>query len=338
MPAFTLAHLSDLHVTPVRVRRPGDILNKRVLGVVSWSLRRRKEYRPEVLAALIDDLHTQGPGHVVITGDLTNVALEDEFSASLPWLQKMGGPQRVSLIPGNHDTYTRRSESCPWAYWGDYMRSHILPDTWSGPTRLPPDFPPTEFPTLRTCGPVALVGVSTARATAPFSASGTVGQTQLDRLERLLHALANTPLCRVVLIHHPPQPIALTARRRLTDAADLRAVLAKTGAELILHGHVHRTVRASIPGPWGPIPVVGVPASAAIGRRPQRRSRYHLYRIVSYGTANGRPRFQITLTARGYDPKTASFHHAAEQPLSPGLTLDSSTNLALEAEQSAQRV
>ncbi len=338
MPAFTLAHLSDLHVTPVRVRRPLDFLNKRFLGALSWSLRRRREYRPEVLAALVSDLHTQGPDHVVITGDLTNIALEDEFSASLPWLQKLGGPQQVSVIPGNHDTYTRGSESLPWTYWADYMRSHIPPDTLPDPALRPSDFPPTEFPTLRTSGPVALVGVSTARATAPFYASGTIGRTQLDRLERLLGALAHTPLGRVVLIHHPPQPIAISARRRLTDAAAFRAVLAKTGAELILHGHMHRTVTASIPGPWGPIPVVGVPASAAIGRRPQRRSRYHLYRIEPHGAVNGRSRFQITLTSRAYDPRTASFHPAAEQELSHGLTLDSGASLELEAKQSAQRV
>ncbi len=338
MPTFTLAHLSDLHVTPVRVRRPLDFLNKRFLGALSWSLRRRKEYRPEVLAALVDDLHAHGPDHVVITGDLTNIALPDEFSVSLPWLRKMGGPQHVSLIPGNHDTYTRKSEASPWAYWGDYMRSHIPTETLPDPALLPSDFPPTEFPTLRICGQIALVGVSTARATAPFYASGTIGQTQLDRLERLLHALANTPLCRVVLIHHPPQPIAIAARRRLTDAADFRAVLARTGAELILHGHVHRTVMASIRGPWGPIPVVGVPASAAIGRRPQRRSRYHLYRIKPHGEVNGRRHFQITLTARGYDSGTTSFHHAAKQNLSHYLTLDSSTNLELEAKQSVLRV
>ena len=335
MPAFTLAHLSDLHVTPVGVRRPLDFLNKRLLGALSWSLRRRKEYRPEVLAALVDDLHAQGPDHVVVTGDLTNIALQDEFSASLPWLQKLGGPQQVSVIPGNHDTYTRGSESFPWAYWGDYMRSRIPTDTLPDSALPPPDFPTADFPTFRICGPLALVGVSTARATLPFYASGTIGRAQLDRLERLLSVLANTPLGRVVLIHHPPQPIAISARRRLTDAAAFRAVLAKTGAELILHGHMHRTVTASIPGPWGPIPVVGVPASTAMGRRPQRRSRYHLYRIEPHGEGNGRIRFQITLTSRAYDPRTTDFHHFAEQELSHGLTLDSAASLGLEAKQSA---
>ena len=335
MSAFTLAHLSDLHVTPIRVRRPLDFLNKRFLGALSWSLRRRKEYRPEVLAALVDDLHAQGPDHVVVTGDLTNIALQDEFSASLPWLQKLGGPQRVSVIPGNHDTYTHGSESFPWAYWEDYMRSSIPTDTLPDPAMLPPDFSTADFPTLRICGPLALVGVSTARATLPFYASGTIGQTQLDRLERLLSALGNTPLGRVVLIHHPPQPIAISVRRQLTDAVAFRAVLAKTGADLILHGHMHRPVTTSIPGPWGPIPVVGVSASTAIGRRPQRRSRYHLYRIEPHGERHGRKRFQITLTSRAYDPRTTGFHHFAELELSHGLTLDSAASLELEAKQSA---
>ena len=315
MSVFTLAHLSDLHVTPVRVRRPADFLNKRLLGALSWSLRRRKEYRPEVLAALVNDLHTQGPDHVVITGDLTNIALKDEFSASLPWLQKLGGPQHVSLIPGNHDTYTRKSESSPWTYWSAYMRSHTPADTMSDPPVLPPGSPATEFPTLRTCGPIAIVGVSTARATAPFYASGTIGEVQLGRLEQLLSALAKTSLGRVVLIHHPPQHIALSARRRLTDAAAFRAVLAKAGAELILHGHIHTTVKASIPGPDGPIPVVGVAASAAIGRRSHQRSRYHLYRIEPQGEVNGRVRFQITMTSRAYNPRNTCFQHYDEQGL-----------------------
>ena len=62
------------------------------LGALSWSLRRRHEYRPEVLAALVADVQAQESDHIAITGDLTNIALEDEFTASLPWLQKLGGP------------------------------------------------------------------------------------------------------------------------------------------------------------------------------------------------------------------------------------------------------
>lgn len=319
MSVFTLAHLSDLHVTPVRFWPPSDFVNKRVLGALSWSLRRRKEYRPEVLAALVQDLHAQEPDHVAITGDLTNIALADEFAASLPWLEKLGGPQHVSVIPGNHDTYTHTSESFPWTYWSAYMRSATLQPSVPDPPACPSS--PTEFPTLRTCGPLAIVGISTAQATAPCYASGTIGQAQLSRLEQLLDALAKTSLCRVVLIHHPPQDSTVSVRRRLTDAAAFRTILATAGAELVLHGHIHRTVKASIAGPDGPIPVIGVRASSAIGRHPDRRAHYHLYRIVSPDTrqetngSSSSPRFQITLTTRAYNPADGNFLHHAEQIL-----------------------
>ena len=123
MPAFTLAHLSDLHVTPVRGRRPAAFLNKRMLGALSWAVRRRWEYRPDVLAALLDDLHAHAPDHVVITGDLTNLGLADEYADALTWLERLGGPRRVSLIPGNHDIYTSESAAYPWTYWAEYLRS-----------------------------------------------------------------------------------------------------------------------------------------------------------------------------------------------------------------------
>ena len=317
MSVFTLAHLSDLHVTPIRVRRPLDFVNKRVLGALSWSLRRRHEYRPEVLAALVADVQAQESDHIAITGDLTNIALEDEFTASLPWLQKLGGPQHVSVIPGNHDTYTPKSEAFPWTYWAEYMCSRMPSEMMRGAPGLPSGSA-TVFPTVRVFGQLAIIGVSTAHATAPFCASGTVGPPQLSRLERILRTLANTSLCRVVLIHHPPLDLPVSARRRLMDAAAFRAVLADAGAELVLHGHIHRTVKASIPGPHGPIPVVGVRASSAVGRRPHRRSHYHLYRIEPQQAQQeeGRSaRFRISLATRAYDPTTHSFQHHTEQVL-----------------------
>lgn len=308
MSVFTLAHLSDLHATPVKVRHPAEFFNKRMLGFLSWSIRRRREYRPEILAALVDDLRAHAPDHVVITGDLTNLGLEDEYVDSLAWLRQLGGPQRVSLIPGNHDTYTSKSETLPWSYWMDYMRS----DASVG---LPSAMHPAEFPTVRIYGRVAIVGVSTARATAPFLASGAVGQIQLQRIEELLGQLTDTSLCRIVLIHHPPDESIASARRRLTDAAAFRRVLVKTGAELILHGHTHRTVTTTIPGPHGSIPVVGVRAASAVGRRPQRRASYHLYRIEPDTPGAERPRFRIAVTMRVYSPIDRGFRSMAERSL-----------------------
>ena len=68
----TLAHVSDLHATPVEVRRVADFLGKRALGWLSWRLRRRHHHRPEALEALAADLRATAPDHTAVTGDVTN--------------------------------------------------------------------------------------------------------------------------------------------------------------------------------------------------------------------------------------------------------------------------
>ncbi len=53
-------------------------LSKRQLSAWSWR-RRRAVQRPEILAALREDLQARQPGHVVVTGDITNFSLPGEF-------------------------------------------------------------------------------------------------------------------------------------------------------------------------------------------------------------------------------------------------------------------
>jgi 3',5'-cyclic AMP phosphodiesterase CpdA len=94
---FSVGHISDLHATPVWVERASQLLNKRFLGWLSWNLRRSKLYRPDVFQALIDDLRAAALDQVVVTGDLTNVALEHEFVAAREWLERIGSAEQVSV-------------------------------------------------------------------------------------------------------------------------------------------------------------------------------------------------------------------------------------------------
>ena len=270
---YTLAHLSDLHTTPVRVMNPLVLLNKRILGWLSWTLRRQKEYRPEVLQTLIADLHQQPHDAVVVTGDLANISLEEEFLAAVPWLQQLGSAKNVFIIPGNHDAYIPMPYARSWKHWEAYLQSDEAQRANGTPHEG------VVFPTVRVREPIVLIGVNTAFPPASWlAANGSVGPQQLERLEQLLQQFATTNLCRIVLIHHPPDE-DIETRRRLTDTAAFCEVLRKTGAELVLHGHLHRTVLRSIPGPKGPIPVVGVRSASAIGSQPKKRARYHLYHI-----------------------------------------------------------
>lgn len=298
---FVLAHLSDLHATPLRFERPADLANKRLLNWISWRMRRSFDHRPEVLDALVEDLDALEPDHVAVTGDLTNAALESEFVDALPWLEALGGPARVSLVPGNHDAYVPVPRERSWDLWAAYLRSDRDLEV--------------AFPSLRVRGPVAVVGLCSAVPTLPLLATGRLGAEQLERLEKLLDDLAETALCRVVLVHHPPLSGVVSPRCALRDAAALRRVLARSGADLVLHGHRHRSVFERVEGPDGVIPVVGTRSASYLGRSEHKRAQYHLYEIEPMAGSDPRPRFRIRVRVRGYDPESGRFVDAGERAL-----------------------
>src|SRR6266705_648952 len=104
---FLLAHLSDPHIGPLPTPRPAELAGKRALGFLNWHRRRRAIHRPEVLDLLARDLAAAGADHIVVTGDLVNLALAAEFAPARAWLGRLGPPDRVTLVPGNHDAYVR---------------------------------------------------------------------------------------------------------------------------------------------------------------------------------------------------------------------------------------
>jgi 3',5'-cyclic AMP phosphodiesterase CpdA len=262
--------------------------SKRVLGWLSWHVRRRRRYRPAVLEALLADLARTAPDQLAITGDLTQIALEPEFREAAAWLARFGAPDRVHAIPGNHDAYAAVPWERGWQLWSDYLAGD------AGEADA--------FPSVRVRGEAATVGVCTAEPTPPFAATGRVGAEQLAGLDAVLERLGAARLCRVVLIHHPPVSGLTSRRRSLLDADEFGAVLRRRGAELVLHGHLHRTTRASLSGPHGPIPVLGVPSASHGGPSPRRTAAYHLYDIE-----RARDGFSIRRRVRAYDPATGNF-------------------------------
>src|SRR6185503_5777923 len=151
-----------------------------------------------------------------------------------------------------------------------------------------------------------LVGVSSAVATGDLGAWGQIGEAQLARLEKILTAPELRELVRVGLVHHPPVLHKDGEHRNLRDRAALAAVLARTGAELVLHGHDHADQRAELPGPGGrPIPIIGGGSASYTGSA-ERRSRYNLYEIA--GGA-------ITWVTRAHDEATDAFREVRRERL-----------------------
>ena len=269
MTAFTLAHLSDPHLPPLPAARFRDLAGKRVLGYLHWTRKRHKFHRRDVLDTLVSDMQAQAPDQIAVTGDLINLALEAEFAPSRAWLESIGTPNRVTVVPGNHDAYVRATQHRFAEAWRDYLVGD----------QAPGDGAP--FPSLRRRGPLALIGVSSAVPTPPFMATGKLGRSQLEALERLLVALSTEQAFRVLLVHHP---LRLDARmKRLTDSRALLALLKRYGVELVLHGHDHVHSTIWIDGPQGKIPAVGVPSASALAHGRYPAAAYNLFSIQREG-------------------------------------------------------
>jgi 3',5'-cyclic AMP phosphodiesterase CpdA len=270
---FVLAHLSDLHLSSLRGVRPRELMDKRILGYLSWRHRRRREHRSDVLDALRADLHAEHPHHIAVTGDLTHIGLPQEFRQAADWLARLGPSQDVTVVPGNHDAYVREPWQRTFAQWSEYMRSD---DAGTAGNASEGDAP---FPSLRVRQHIALIGLSTALPSAPFLATGRLGERQLARLEQLLAQTGAAGLFRIVLLHHPPGRHTVRWRKSLRDGAALRDILARQGAELTLHGHAHFSAATYLDGARARNLAIGVPSASAIGKHVDRHATYHVYRI-----------------------------------------------------------
>jgi 3',5'-cyclic AMP phosphodiesterase CpdA len=238
-----------------------DLFSKRTLSRIAWR-RKHREHDPAVLSALIADVHAQAPDHIAITGDLTNFASPVEVEAARAWLAFVGAPRDVTVSPGNHDALVGVADHARFAPWAP----------WLG------DSGEAAFPQARVRGGGVVINLCSAAPTALYSAGGTLGPAQLERLDALLGEHAGA--FRVVMLHHPPVAGAVVWRKQLADQAAFRAVLARRGAELVLHGHAHRSLVDTIAGPDGAaIPVLGVPSASARGERRHPAARWHLIEI-----------------------------------------------------------
>jgi 3',5'-cyclic AMP phosphodiesterase CpdA len=76
---FRIAHVSDLHVlSHTGAHWRAMLFNKRIIGYANLVLRRGRVHRCEYLLTVLEAA-SKSADHVVITGDITNLALESEY-------------------------------------------------------------------------------------------------------------------------------------------------------------------------------------------------------------------------------------------------------------------
>lgn len=276
---FRLAHLSDAHIGPVPRPNLAELLGKRVTGYVNWLYKRGAQHDMGVLARIVADMTAQRPDHVLMTGDIVNIGLPAEIALAKDWLATLGDAEAVSFTPGNHDAYVAGV-------------TQLVSDVFAPWTLGEADAP--RFPYLRRRGGVALIGLDSGVPTAPFVASGRLGREQCAALDALLARTLEEGLARVVFLHHPPHRGGARALRGLTDATDFEEVIARRGAELVLHGHNHRPSLHRLKGPQDAAPVIGVGSASA---RPGGHTPGASYNLYEFTREDGRLR--IAMRTRG---------------------------------------
>jgi 3',5'-cyclic AMP phosphodiesterase CpdA len=291
-----IAHFSDVHALSLGGVSPLAFLSKRLAGGLNLLLKRRHRHPVQLFEALIQDLNRVRPDHVIVTGDLTNLSLEPEFALARRTLDGLAlGPGEVTVVPGNHDAYV----------WGAWLR-HAFERAFV-PYLLSDGALTPRYPLERLRGPLAVIGVSTAVPSPVPFADGRIGVRQLAAVEAALQRHAGR--FRVLALHHPPVQNRHAFLRGLRDRGPLQEVLARVGAELVIHGHEHRDLWATVPGPAGPIPVVGVGSGTYNDTRRERRARYNLYRVAA-----GR---LVAVETRSHDPASGRFTPFATRLFAP---------------------
>jgi 3',5'-cyclic AMP phosphodiesterase CpdA len=292
LPPLRLAHVSDLHV-PCRWRKaPWLYFSKRAIGAFNYHVTRAGRHPKAAATALVETLARDASiDHVVVTGDLTNISLEEEFDAAREILRPLieRAPGFVSVIPGNHDRYTYSSERGRFfeRVFSDCMTSEL--DAGA------------PFPFVRFRKDVAILGLDSAVATLPFLATGRLGDEQRSRLARVLaDPRVRDASYRVALIHHPP--LVAGGRRdkwrhRLKDDRELLAVAEERGIDLLLHGHIHEPFTVE----HGRVRGVGV-GSSTYGRG-KHRGRIHVYTIEAK---------QLSIETLVFDPERGQFGRNTE--------------------------
>ena len=266
---FRLAHISDIHLSPLPRVRYRELASKRITGYINWLRNRKGAMHGTVLDTLIADMMAQTPDHIAVTGDLVNLALNLEIDIAHDWLTGLGNPNDVSVIPGNHDAYVPGALDKACRKWEPWMRGDDIDNHGNRP----------QFPYMRARGPVAIIGVSSARATAPFMASGDFMPAQAKRLARMLDEAGQRGLFRVVMIHHPPIRGATPTHKRLYGIRRFQKIIRKHGAELVLHGHTHLATQYEIDGPTGKVPVICVPSASQNYGGHKPAARYNIFDI-----------------------------------------------------------
>ncbi len=246
-----IAHITDVHL-PLAGATVRELASKRILGWLSWRLRRFRRHRAACLNTVIADMQAHAPDHIVLTGDLVNISTRREFAAARTWLETLAPPERLTFIPGNHDLYVANALQAGLVTLAPWMTAK---------NEVAQTMP--RFPLVRYVSNVAIISLNSTYPAPWGEASGRLGLEQIERLARLLEETRSKGLFRLVILHHPPLfSLATSPRKALKDADALEQVLREKGAEAVLYGHNHLWKHDVLKSRTGPVHLLAAPSAS----------------------------------------------------------------------------
>lgn len=272
-----IAHLSDLHVLNLDNAVPMRLFNKRFTGWANLRLKRGHRHKPEPVQRALASLRDLSVDHLVITGDLSNLALEGEFDRVRDLIVEESGlpDSAISIVPGNHDVYTRGSHrKNRFATWfGRFLKSDV-------------DLGEGVYPFVHLRGPLAIIGLSTAVPQLPFVAAGRLGVAQINALTRLLLSPELRGKTPIILQHHPVDNPANRLKSMLEGLWDADAELRAFGERdaFILHGHWHKRLRRTVKNDRGAsIEVIGATSASLLHEDASKMAGFNLMEFDDAG-------------------------------------------------------
>jgi 3',5'-cyclic AMP phosphodiesterase CpdA len=229
-----IAHLTDLHILEQHHRgRP--VSSRFRLRFLSTGRPLDAAARKHRAARALDRVRRAGADHVVITGDLTEDGTEAQFEVVAELLAASGlPPGGVTLIPGNHDGYDNTVAWAraldgplkPWAATSHDGAVCELADAW-------------------------VVAVPTPLEQHYVRSAGRLRPGQAHALGKLATSAARAAKALVIAQHHPPLRTRWAGVHwwdGLVGCERLMRELSRHAHAHVLHGHVHRSSEARLPG------------------------------------------------------------------------------------------
>ncbi len=220
-----LVHLSDIHVWHY-TWNPRRLLSTRFFRTIELLSGRASRFNLTRLEDVVARVQSLAADHILITGDLTTMALPVEFSEAKHRLAPLlGDPSRVTIVPGNHDRST---------WYSNYSKRFEV--------AFREFLPSPNFPWLRKIGEdTAILGLDATRAR--LEPTGRLPDSQLRAAQELIASSAGVPHRLIIASHYPvaapPDYSAELTKKRMKNDYEVIEWLARIGPHLYCCGHVH---------------------------------------------------------------------------------------------------